>query len=163
MPKRARERIEVYLDGTSRRPFVNHDVNAVVLHRRIEVLLHDGAETVYLIDEQHIVRFEAREQPCEVTGFVQHRTAGYLESHAKLIGDDITQGRLTQARRAEEQDVVQTLVTKLRCFYEYLQIGCHLTLPCEVGKAQRTQRTILLLLVHLLSYIKICHISWIKD
>ena len=37
---------------------VNHDVDAVVLHRAVEVFLDDGAQAVNLVDEQHIVLIE---------------------------------------------------------------------------------------------------------
>ncbi len=36
------------------RAAVDRDVNLVVLHRRVEVLLHDRRQAMNLIDEQHV-------------------------------------------------------------------------------------------------------------
>ena len=44
--------------ASCRRPFVYHDVDAVVLHGRVQVLLHHGRETVNFVDEQNIARRE---------------------------------------------------------------------------------------------------------
>ncbi len=49
------EGVEVNLNRTGRRTFIYHDINAIVLHRRIEILFYDGREAVNLIDEKHIV------------------------------------------------------------------------------------------------------------
>ena len=80
MPKREggrsdeRERVEVDLHAAGSRAFVNHYVDDIVFHRRVEILLNYRAETVYLIDEQHISRIEGSEQAGKVARFVKHRT-----------------------------------------------------------------------------------------
>ena len=130
-----REMVEVDLYRTCRRTFVYHYIDAVVLHRRIEVLLHDGTQTVYLVDEKHIVGFEGSEQTCKVSGFVKYRPRGHFEAYAKLIGDDVGESCLTKPRRTEEQHMVETLAAHLRCFHEDFEVRSHLTLSGEVGEA----------------------------
>ena len=49
------EGVEVYLYGSCRWSLVYHDVDAVVLHCRIEIFLHYGGESVYLIYEEYVV------------------------------------------------------------------------------------------------------------
>ena len=50
--------VEVDLDGTGRRTFIDHDVDAVIFHGRVEILLYHGRETVYLVDKEHVVALE---------------------------------------------------------------------------------------------------------
>jgi hypothetical protein len=50
--------VEVDLYRSRGRSFVDHDVNAVVLHGGVEILFDDRAEPVYLIDEQDIIGLE---------------------------------------------------------------------------------------------------------
>ena len=53
-----REMVEVDLDRACRRTFIDHDVDAIVLHRGVEVLLDDRTQTMDLIDKKDVVRFE---------------------------------------------------------------------------------------------------------
>ena len=50
-----REGRQVELDRARRRPLADHDVDLVVLQRRIEDLLDHRREAVDLVDEQHVV------------------------------------------------------------------------------------------------------------
>ena len=49
-----REGRQVELDRARRRPLADHDVDLVVLQRRVEDLLDDRREAVDLVDEQHV-------------------------------------------------------------------------------------------------------------
>ncbi len=149
--------IEVDLDGACRRTFVDHDVDAVILHGGVQVLLNHRRETVDLIDEQHIVRLKRGEQSGQITGFVKHRTRGDLEAYAQLVGNDVAQGSLAQSRRTEQQHMIQALAAQLSGLDEDTQIAHDLGLTGKVGKAQRAQGVILLLFVHLLAYIEFTH------
>ena len=71
-----REGVEVYLYRTRRRAAVDHDVDTVVLHCGVEIFLHHGGEAVNLVDEEHIVLFEARKQARQVARLVKHGTRG---------------------------------------------------------------------------------------
>ena len=62
-----------------------------------------------LIDEKDIVGFKRSEQSCQVSGLVQYRTGSHFETYAQLIGNDVTEGRFTESRRAKEQDMIQAL------------------------------------------------------
>ena len=137
-----REGVEVYLYGACRRPLVDHDVDAVVLHGRVEVFLHHGGEAVYLVDEEHVVGFQRRQNARQVARFVEDGPAGDLESHAQFVGDDVAQRRLAQSRRPVEQGVVERFAAILGRFHEHLQVFHHLGLAVEVGEAQGSQRVL---------------------
>ena len=118
---------------------------------------------MYLVDEQHIIRLERGKQSGEIAGLIKYRTGGNLESHSQLVGDNITQGRLAESRRAEQEHMVEALAAKLGSLDEDLKVADDLRLSGKVGKTQRAQGIVLLLLTHLLADIKITHCLKIKD
>jgi len=68
---------------------------------------------VDFVDEQHVVRFQVGQDGGQVAGPLQHRSRGLAQVHAHLGGHDVGQGGLAQARRAEQQDVVEGLAAPL--------------------------------------------------
>jgi hypothetical protein len=97
------------LIAARRRALADHDVDLVVLQRRVEDLLDDRAQAVDLVDEEHIVALQVGQDGRQVLGLLEHRAAGLAQVHAQFIGDDVAERRLAQARRAEQQHVVQRL------------------------------------------------------
>ena len=159
------EGVEVNLYRARRRSLVYHDVYAVVLHSRVEILLDDGRQAVNLVDEQHVVRLERRQYACQVARLVEHGTARQLEAHAQLVGNDVAQRGLSQSGRAVQQGVVERLAAVFGGLYEHLEVLHHLLLSAEVAEAQRSQGVLKLLLgrrQRLFSYIEIIiHYSFI--
>ena len=84
-----REGIEVDLYGAGTGALVQHDIDAIVLHRGVEVLLHDGTEAMDLVDEEHIVGLEGGQEPREIPGLIEHWARGDLDADPKLRGDDV--------------------------------------------------------------------------
>ena len=112
--------VEVYLYRARGRSFIYHDIYPIVLHGGIEILLHHRAQTVDLIDEEHVVGFQRSKQAREVTGFVEDGSGGDFEAYPELVGDDIGEGGFSQSRRAEEEHMVERLMAKFGCLYEDL-------------------------------------------
>ena len=102
-----REGIEVNLDAARTGALVDHDVDAIVLHRAVEILLHHRRKAVDFVDEEHIMGFQAGEDARQVARLVEHGAAGNLEAHAQFVGDDTGEGGLSQSRRAMEQRMVE--------------------------------------------------------
>ena len=86
-----------------------HHVEDEVLHGRVEDLLHGMAQPVDLVDEQDVALAQAGEDRGQVAGALDGGAGGGPDLRAELRGDDVGQGRLSQARRAVEQDVVHRL------------------------------------------------------
>ena len=116
------------------RALVQHDVDLVVLHRGVEILLDDRAEPVDLVDEQHVARVEVGQQSGQVAGLVQHgaRRDAQLRSH--LVGDDVGQRGLSQARRSVQQHVVERVAPHQRGLDEDAQVFDDLVLSREVAQ-----------------------------
>ena len=101
-----RELIEVDLYRTSRRSLIYHNINAIVFHRRIEILLYNRRKAVNLINEEHIVFLKRSKQARQVAWFIKHRARSHLEPYPQFVGNDVTKGSFTQSWRAKEEHVV---------------------------------------------------------
>ncbi len=115
-------------------------IQLVILHRRIEDLLHRRIEAVDLVDEQDVALFEVGELRGEIPGLGDHRAGGRAEVHPQFAGDDLGERGLAEAGRADEQDVVEGLAGLLRRVDEHLEIGARRLLAGEVGEAERPDR-----------------------
>jgi hypothetical protein len=50
------------------RSLADHDVKLIVLHRRVEDLLHHGAQPVDLVDEEDVPRLQVGQEGGQVAG-----------------------------------------------------------------------------------------------
>ena len=62
-----------------------------------------------LVHEQHVARLQVREQRGEIAGPLEHRPGGLLQVHAELGRDDVRERRLAEARRPEDEHVIDRL------------------------------------------------------
>ena len=123
-----------------RRPLADDQVELEILHRRIEDLLDRRIEPVDLVDEQDVALLEVGEQRREVAGLGDHRAGGGAEVDAELARDDLRQRGLAEARRADEQHVVERLAARARGLDEHLEVGARLRLADELVEPLRAQR-----------------------
>ena len=93
-------------------PCVERDVDLEVLHRRVEVLLDDGGQAVDLVDEQDVAAVELGEDADQVRALGQGGAVGDVDLRADLVGDDVGERGLAQARRAVEQRVLDRLLAR---------------------------------------------------
>ena len=133
------ERCQRELNRTSARSLVNHDVDAIVLHSRVEVFLHNWAQAVNLVDEEHIVLLERGEQSRQVARLVEHGAAGHFKSHSHLVGNNARQSGLSQSWRSIEQRVVECLASLSCSSDKDLEIVDDAFLPGKVAKPRRPQ------------------------
>src|SRR3979411_2697410 len=75
-------------------PLADDDVQAEVLHRRVEDLLDGAGEAVDLVDEEDVAVLGGRQDRRQVSGPLQHRTGGDAETDPELGGDDVGERRL---------------------------------------------------------------------
>ena len=132
-----REGGQLDLDRPGRGALVEHDVDLEVLHGRVEVLLDDRAEAVDLVDEEHVARRQVGEQPRQVARLVEHGTRREAQLRPHLVGDDVRQGGLAQARGAVQQDVVERVAAHERRPDEDVDVVDDLLLPGAVFELLR--------------------------
>ena len=85
-----------------------------------------------LVDEQHVIRLQRRQDARQVAGFVEHRARGNLEAHTQFVGDDVAQGGLSQSWRTVQQSVVKRFATVFGRLDEHVQVVHHFLLPAEI-------------------------------
>ena len=83
-----REARELQADGAGRRALADQDVEAAVLHGRVEHLLDGSVQAVDLVDEQHVAVLQVGEQRGQVAGPGQDGAGGDAEPGAHLGGHD---------------------------------------------------------------------------
>ncbi|MNT08824.1 hypothetical protein D3C72_1435780 [compost metagenome] len=129
------ERRQIDLDRARRRALADHDVDLEIFHRRVQHFLHHRRQAMDLVDEQHIVRLQVGQQRGQVAGLFDHRAGGHAQGHAQFVGDDMAEGGLAQAGRAEDQHVVQRIATTLGGLDVDLHLLAHRHLAEVVGKS----------------------------
>jgi hypothetical protein len=102
---------------------------------------------VDLVDEQHVAALEAGEDGREILRLLEHRPGRLPQVDAQLGGDDVAQRRLAQARRAEQQHVIEHLGALARRADEDLELLARLGLADVVRQPLGTQRALHRLLV----------------
>ena len=135
------------LDRARRGSLADDEVELEILHRGIEHLLDRGTEPMDFVDEEHVTLFEIGEKCGEIAGFRNHGTRGGAEADAELARHDLRQRGFAEARRADEQHVIQRLAALARGFDEYGQIGARLRLANELRQQLRAQRGVAGILV----------------
>jgi hypothetical protein len=127
-----REGRQFDLDRTGGRTLVEHDVDLVVLHGRIEILLDNGAQAVDFVDEEHVARIEVRQQARQIARLVQNGAGGDFELGVHLVGDDVRQCGLAQSGRAVQQYVVKRIAAHEGRLDEDAQVFDDLLLSGEI-------------------------------
>lgn len=89
---------------------IYHNINTMILHCRIQVFFHNGAQAVNFIDKKDIVRLQTGEQSCQITRLIEYRTRCYLKSYVQFIGNDVGESRLPNQEGQMQQYMVKISV-----------------------------------------------------
>src|SRR5579884_4301362 len=122
------------------------DVEPEVLERRVKDFLGRAAEPVDLVDEDDVARLDGGEDRRDVLPL--ERGAGDRpDPDAELLADDVGEARLTESRRADEEDVVERLSPALRRVERDRELLLHARLADELVETARPEAALDLLLV----------------
>ncbi len=100
-----------------RRPLTNNDIESVVLKCRIKNLLQHRLHAVDFINKKHLFVLQIGQNGSQVALDLQRRSRRRLKRRSHFVGNDVRQGRLAQARRPVEQNVIERLAARLCRFY----------------------------------------------
>ncbi len=92
------------------------------------------------VDEQYVVGFEIGEERGEVARALEHGSGRLPQIHAHFTRDDMRERGLAEARRPEQQYVIERFRAALRGFNKDFELAAHLFLPdifFELARAQR--------------------------
>ena len=110
-------------------PGAEDDVEAIVLHRRVERLLDRGREPVDLVDEEDVARRERGEEAGEVALLHERGAARHVERDAQLAREDVRERGLAEAGRAGEEHVIERLAARPRGLRVHAEVLDELLLP----------------------------------
>ena len=116
---------EVQLQGARGRALADHDVDLAVLHRRVEDLLDGRVQAMDLVEEEHVPPLEVGQEGGEVRAAFDDRARRLAEVRLHLVGDDVGEGGLAEARRAEDEDVVEGVPARPRGLDEEAELLAH--------------------------------------
>ena len=135
-----RERLERHRHHARMHPAVDGEVDAEVLHGRIDVLLDRRGQAVDLVDEEHVALLHLRERADQVRRLRERRTARHIGAASHLVGDHVRKRGLAEPRRAMQQHMFHRRRTGARGIdgdrQAFLQVG----LSDVLGQLLRAQR-----------------------
>ena len=134
-----RERVEADLHAAGIGTRIDHDVDFVVLHGRIQVFLYYGSKSVDFVDEQDIVGFEVGQKTGQLAGFVQNRSGSGLDAYAQFVGNDIGKCGFSQARRTVQENMVQGFLALAGCHDKDFEVADHAFLALEAVETGGSQ------------------------
>ena len=140
---------EVDLDGPRRRPLADDEIELKILHRGIEDFLDRRVQAMDLVDEQHVARLEIGELRGEIARLGDDGAGRRAKIDAELARDDLRQRRLAEARRADEQHMIERVAARLGRLDEDLEVFARRLLAGEIGERQRPDRRVLAVVVAL--------------
>ena len=146
-----RKGLQIDLERPCSGPFSDDYVKLVVLHRRIEHFLYDGAQAVYLIYEKHISGLKRCEDGSQIACFLESWSGSRLEVHAKLICYDVRKRCLAKPGRPVDQHVIKRLGSLFRGMYGNRQLLLDLVLSAVVTEDLRPCRLVDELLIGICS------------
>ena len=130
------------LDRARRRALADDEVELKILHRGIQHFLDCRAEAMDFVDEEHVALFEIGQERGKIAGLCDQGPGGGAKADAELARHDLRQRGLAEARRTDEQHVIERLVALARGLDEDREIGARLRLADEFGKQLRAQRRV---------------------
>ena len=93
---------------------IHHHINLKILHRRIEIFLHNDGEAVDFINEEDIALAEVGEEADEVAGLGERGAGSDFGGAAiEFLGNDVGESGFAEAGRAGEEDVIHRLLALL--------------------------------------------------
>ena len=104
---------QVQADGIGTGALPHDDVQGVILHGRVQDLLHRAVQAVDLIHEEDVPLIEVGQKRRQVAGLLDGGTGGDADAGPHLLGNDPGEGRFAEARGAMEQNMIQGLVPSL--------------------------------------------------
>lgn len=119
---------------------VDHDIEAEILHRGVEILLDGFRDAVDFVDEEDVAFLEIREEAGEVAGFFDDGAGGDADVFAELVAEDEGERGFAEAGRAGEENVVERFAALFGGADHDLETLDGFGLAGEVGEGERAER-----------------------
>ena len=94
------------------------------------------------IDEQNVSRSQVGENGSQIAGALDRRSSGDLDIHVHFVGQDMSQGGLTQSRRSIEKHMVERLAALSGCLDQNAQVLLDPLLADQIREHLRAERLV---------------------
>src|SRR5690242_12101575 len=116
-----------------RRSLSDDDVQLVILERGVKLLFEHRLQAMDLVQKENLPLAQIREDGCEIALNLQRGPGRLLKSDVQLVRNDRRERGLAQARRPEQQHVVERFATGLRGLKRNSQLLLRFGLADELG------------------------------
>ena len=123
-----------------RRTLADHDIEFIVLHRRVKHLLNRSPQPVNFIDKQHVTISQICQNARQIPRLFDRWTTRHADLRAHLIRNHRRHRRLAQPRRTIQQHMVHRLATFFRRLDRQTKISLQPLLSDIVIKLLRPER-----------------------
>ena len=113
---------------------IDDDVELVVLHCGIEILLDDAGKRVDFIDEKQVAALQRGEQARKVAGFFDGRAGSAANPDTERLCEDMRESRLAETGRAGKEHVFQHIAALFRGIHHDHKLVAHLLLTGKLGE-----------------------------
>ncbi len=134
-------------NGTGSRTLSNGQIDCEVLHRRVENFLDSCSETMNLVDEEYVSRFDVSQDRREISRPENRRSGRRTKPAAHLLRNDVRQRRLSESWGAGEQDMIEGFPAESRGFDVDAQVLDESPLTHIVGDPPRPKGQLMLQVV----------------
>ena len=142
-----RESLQVHRDRAGVDALAEHDVDAKILHRRVDELLDHARHAMDFVDEEDRAFLDVGQKRQQVGGLRQGRPAGHLDRRAQFVRQHRGERGLAEPRRAVEENVAERLLEFLRRVDRDRQPPGDCLLADHLAQELRPQRRIALAIV----------------
>ena len=104
---------------------------------------------MHLVDEQHVVRFERREDRGDITLALQRRAGDRVDTTVHLDRDDERKAGLAESGRSSEEHVITGFAATASSGNERLELTHCVLLPDEIAESLRAERAVDLAILRL--------------
>src|SRR2546430_6752262 len=85
------------------RSLADNEVDAKILHRRVQNFFDGGLEAMNFVEEENFAQFERGENGGEIAFAFEERASAGLDGNVEFVGDDFCERGFSQSRRAIEE------------------------------------------------------------
>src|SRR5439155_7070112 len=121
-------------------PLTDNQIDLVVLHCGVEVLLGRRRQAVDLVDEEHLAGCKLAEHGDKIGGALNYRARSGMEVDTHFAGNDLRERRFSKPGGTKEKDVVERFTAALRRLDKDAQVVAQLMLTDEFIEAGRSDR-----------------------
>ena len=139
-----RKALQPHLDRPRTRTLADHDIDLVILERRVQNLFDDRRHPMDLVDEQHVAWRKVGHDADQIARLLNRRPRRGADRRAHLVADHVGQRGLAEARRTVQQHVIERLAALPGRRDRHLEVLADAVLPDVLVQPARAKARLVL-------------------